>query len=82
MQCKAVELVTNHKGLNCTTRNVQYTMLNTELSFKLLVMCLQMGNILLMIMCLINDYAPPKVFIFVNATIGQASSFANILPTN
>ena len=30
---------------------------------------------------LITDYSPPKVFIFVDATISQASSFANILPS-
>ena len=28
----------------------------------------------------IYGYAPPKIFIFANATISQASPFANILP--
>ena len=31
--------------------------------------------------CVIADYALPKISIFVNSIIDQASSFANILPT-
>ena len=31
---------------------------------------------------MLTDYAPPKIFIFVDATIDQASSFTNILPAN